>query len=60
MVQTTQIRQRKQNKDLIKIVKEQIYSNSKLFLQRCGGIAAVTPGKSQTEQNTKTPVLKSP
>lgn len=38
MVHTTQIRQRKQNTDLINIVKEQIYSNSKLFLWHCSGL----------------------
>lgn len=58
MVQTTWMKQRKQNIELIKIAKEQIYS--KLFLQRRSGIAAFTPGKSQTEKNTNTPVLESP
>lgn len=48
----TQIRQRKQNKDLIKIVNEQIYS--KLFLQHCSGIAAFTPAKSQTAKHENT------
>lgn len=65
MVGTVQMRQRKQNIDLSKTVKEQIYSNSKLFLPPCNRIAAsakwYTLGKPNTVNTvTNITVLKGP
>lgn len=65
MAGPVQMKQRKQNLDLVRIVKGQIYLYSKLFLPPCSRIANSTKWYTLTKPNTantitKIPALKGP